>query len=789
MRYSNQLTPGDLALAGRLDDFIPAEIYDIHAHPYHPAHFAAGAWPAFDGAGPRGCADHRAALQRYMPARTIHGLYFGLPHATANRPVLNRWVREQVRTDATPASRALLLASPGDDRGQVAAALRGGDFCGLKVYHCYSGRPDTMQARIEEFAPEWMWELLHEMQGVLLLHIVRDGAIDDPANQRSLRRLCRAYPRARLILAHVARSFNYRNARDGLHAVADLDNAVVDTSGICETEALGAALRILGPRRVLWGSDFAVSELRGRCVSTGGSFFWLHPEIIRSDHHAPTATEMTLIGIESLLCLREACEDSGFNKSDIGDVFLHNARRLLAPHLGETAASAPTGSAAPGLAPAVGAGPALWQRAKAVISGGTGLLSKRAEMFDARAWPAYFSRCTGAEVWDLDGRRLVDFAGGVGAILLGYADPEVTASVRRRLALGTYCTLVNPQEVELAEVLLALHPWAGKVRYARGGGEAMAMSVRIARAATGRSGIAFCGYHGWHDWYLAANLGETDALNGHLIPGLEPRGVPRELKGTAVPFRYNDFVSFEEALARLGGNLAAVVMEPMRSQLPQDDFVGRVAARCRSAGAVFVLDEVTSGLRYGFPGAHQRLGLQPDLAVYAKAMSNGFPFGAVVGRDAIMQAADSSFISSSYWTDGVGPAAALAVLEKVRRLGVSELVWERGARLQDSLRLIAARHPGCQWVVGGMPATPTLSFNLGADTPLAQALYVRRMQERGFLAASYHYLMLAHDEAKLASFLAAVDETGADIARVIADGRLEEVSGVSRRSQGFGRLA
>ncbi len=731
----------------------------------------------FEGMGPQGCAEHRAALQRYMPAQTIHGLYFGMPQKTADRPAINAWVESEVRQHGTPLSRALLLTSPADDRESVAAALRSGKFCGLKVYHIYSGRPDTMNATVEEFAPEWMWELLHEVRGVLLLHIVRDGAMDDEANQRSLRRLCRAYPRAQLILAHIARSFNYRNARQGLRAVADLDNAVVDTSAICEAEAFRAALEILGPRRVLWGSDFGVSELRGRCVTTGGFFFWLHPELLRPDYVAATTTDMTLVGIESLLCLREACEDGGLTAGDLEDIFRRNALRILAPHLPAEAA------------PPATTGPALWQRARAVISGGTGLLSKRAEMFDAQTWPSYFSRCSGCEVWDLNDRRYIDFAGGVGAILLGYADPDVTAAVRRRLTLGTYCSLVNPQEVELAETLLALHPWAGKVRYARGGGEAMMMSVRIARAATGRSGVAFCGYHGWHDWYLAANLGETDALNGHLLPGLEPRGVPRELKGTAVPFRYNDLASLDAALAQLGGNLAAVVMEPMRSQEPKDDFIRKVAARCRAAGGVFVVDEVTSGLRYGFPGALARLGIEPDLAVYAKAMSNGFPFGTVVGRDAIMQAADGSFISSSYWTDGVGPAAALAVLGKVQRLRVHELVWERGGRLQTSLRALAARHPLCHLVVGGMPATPTMNFDLGADAPLAKTLYVRKMLERGFLVSSSHYVMLAHDEAKIESLLTAADESLGKIAAVIEAGRLAEESGVPHGQRDFTRLA
>jgi glutamate-1-semialdehyde 2,1-aminomutase len=778
MKYVDTLTQRDRDLAAaKLTGFLPAEIYDIHVHPYHPVHFAPGAWPLFGDKGPQGCAEHRAALQRYLPVAKLHGLYFGMPHRTANRPAMNDWVAAEVREHGTPLSRALMVVSPADDPAVVAAALRSGQFCGLKVYHVFANRPDTMHATIEEFAPEWMWELLHEVRGVLLLHIVRDGAMDDVGNQQSLRRLCRAYPHAKLILAHIARSFNYRNARQGLRCLADLDNAVVDTSAVCEAEAFRAALDILGPRRVLWGSDYAVSEIRGRCITTGGLFFWLHPEVVRPDYQAATASDMTLVGIESMIALREACEDSGLTRGDLDDLFLRNALRTLAPHLPAAAQ------------PAAVTGPELWQRARTVISGGTGLLSKRAEMFDARGWPAYFSRCNGCEVWDLSDRRYLDFAGGVGAILLGYADPDVTAAVRRRISAGTYCSLVNPQEVELAEQLLALHPWAGKVRYARGGGDAMAMSVRIARAATGRSGIAFCGYHGWHDWYLAANLGATDALNGHLLPGLEPRGVPRELKGTAVPFKYNDLASLDAALAQLKGNLAAVVMEPLRAQPPQDDFVAKAAARCRAAGAVFVVDEVTSGLRHGFPGAMARLGIEPDVAVYAKAMSNGFPFGAVIGRDAIMQAADASFISSSYWTDGVAPAAALAVLEKMARLHVYEVVRDRGLRVQAAFRALATRHAACQLAVGGMPSTPTLAFGLGADAPLAQTLFSRQMRQRGILVASYYYLMLAHDDGKLDQMLNSADEALGEVAAAVTAGRLAEATGGDAGQQGFARLA
>lgn len=333
MQYTDQLTPGDQSLACGLTDFVPDEIYDIHTHPYHPDHFGAEAWNFLQPKGPLGCREHRTALQRTMPAKTIHGLYFGMPHPTANRPAINDWVADEVTTHGTPLSRPLMLAAPQDDREQVATALRSGRFCGIKVYHCYSGRADTMNASVEEFAPEWMWELLHETRGVLLLHIVRDRAMADETNQRSLRRLCRAYPNATLILAHIGRSFNYRHAREGFHTLTDLDNVIVDTSAICESESFAAALKFLGPRRILWGSDFAVSELRGRCVSTGDRFFWLHPESLPENHTAPTTADFTLVGIESLLCLREACDDAGLNTDDINDIFLHNALRTLAPHL------------------------------------------------------------------------------------------------------------------------------------------------------------------------------------------------------------------------------------------------------------------------------------------------------------------------------------------------------------------------------------------------------------------------------------------------------------------------
>ena len=774
-----ELTATDRKLLTRsLDGFVPDRIFDIHTHLYHTRHFAEGNRPRFlDPDRGYGLRDFQEAMARWMSGRKVEGLFFGYPSAGNDRPGENAWLEEQIGPEVHQSnSRALVLAAPEDDPDEVRRLFQTGTFIGIKPYRLYAKVPDTREAEIESFAPEWMWELCHEHDGILMLHIMLADGITDARNVEAIRRLCRRYPRCRLVLAHVARSFNYRQARDGLLALVDLENVVVDTSAVTQTGAFRAALEVLGPRRVLWGSDYMVSELRGSCFTQGDGFTWIYSD----DSSAEKLTifgNYTLVGIESLLCLREACEDTGMNPADIQDIFRDNALRLLAPHL-----------TSHGL-PRQPSGPELWSEAKSKISCGTGLLSKRAHVFDAQSWPSYFSRCQGADIWDLDGRRYTDFTGGVGAILLGHADPEVNAAVHRRVNLGSYCTLASPDEVALADALLDLHPWASKVRYARGGGEALGLAVRIARAATGKSGIAFCGYHGWSDWYLAANLGDSAALDGHLLPGLEPHGVPRELAGTAVPFRYNDVDQFDAAMTRLDGKLAAVMMEPFRSEMPRDGFIEKVAARCRAAGAVLIIDEVTAGWRYGFPGGCTTLGVEPDIAVYAKAMSNGYPCAAIVGREDVMSSADTSFISSSYWTDGIGPAAALACIGKMRREGTQSHVQRVGQILQQNLRDLSDRHPALKIKIGGQPCAPSLSFDLGQDSAAARSLYIRGMLARGFLVSGQYYVMGVHQESHLNALIENLDEVLNAVARIQEKGGLQAEAGGGTSTPGFARLA
>ena len=404
-----------------------------------------------------------------------------------------------------------------------------------------------------------------------------------------------------------------------------------------------------------------------------------------------------------------------------------------------------------------GTGQRLYRRAKAIIPGGTQLLSKRPEMFLPEQWPSYYSRARGVEVWDLDGNRYIDMSyNGIGACILGAADPDVDKAVWAAIEAGSMSTLNAPEEVELAELLCELHPWAEMVRYARSGGEAMAIAVRIARARTRRDRVAFCGYHGWHDWYLAANLAEDSALDGHLLPGLEPAGVPRGLLGTALPFRYNRIEELEAVASKYRDELAAVVMEPIRDREPEPGFLEQVRDIATLVGATLIMDEVSAGFRLNTGGAHLLYGIKPDIAVFAKAISNGYPMAAIIGRGDVMQATQSSFISSTYWTERIGPAAALATIRKHRRCDVARHLVRVGTRMQAGWRA-AAEQAGLQLEIGGIPPLGHFAF-VSEQKQAARTLFTQLMLERGFLATSAFYATYAHQDQHLESYLEAAQE-------------------------------
>jgi len=412
----------------------------------------------------------------------------------------------------------------------------------------------------------------------------------------------------------------------------------------------------------------------------------------------------------------------------------------------------------------------LYREAKRLIPGGTQLLSKRPEMFAPDQWPAYYRDAQGCEVTDLDGRRYIDMSiMGIGTCLLGYNDPDVSQAVIRRIQAGSMCSLNNPEEVELAKLLIEIHPWAEQVRYARTGGEAMAVAVRIARARSKRSLIAFCGYHGWHDWYLATNVspeGAQDQLQGHLIAGLQPNGVPRELAGTAIPFRYNELGELAEIVKKHGNNLAAVVMEPTRSVDPVPGFHEGVRNLCNQCGAVLVIDEITAGWRLWYGGAHLKYGLEPDMAVFAKAISNGHPMAAIIGKSHVMEAAQETFVSSTYWTEGVGPTAALATIRKMRDNDVSARLNSIGLQFREGVQRLVDSN-AIPLKLSGHPAITTLAFD-HPQAPALQTLLTVRMLERGILAGGGFYASLAHRQEYINQYLEAAGDIFPELAEAIS---------------------
>ena len=402
----------------------------------------------------------------------------------------------------------------------------------------------------------------------------------------------------------------------------------------------------------------------------------------------------------------------------------------------------------------MGTGQKLWRRAKQVIPGGNMLLSKRAEMFLPDQWPAYFSKAKGCKVWDLDGNEYIDMSiMGIGTNILGYGHPEVDAAVQQTIAKGNMSTFNCPEEVYLAEKLVELHPWADMVRLARSGGEANAIAIRIARAASGKDKVAICGYHGWHDWYLSANLGDDAGLDGHLLPGLQPNGVPRSLRGTVYPFNYNNYAELEDLVN--AQDIGVIKMEVVRNMGPEDNFLHKVRKLATDRGIVLIFDECTSGFRETFGGLHKKYGVEPDMAMFGKALGNGYAITSIIGKREVMEAAQTSFISSTFWTERIGPTAALKTLEVMGRIKSWESITQTGSNIRQGWQKLADKHDLIisHW---GLPALT--GFTIQSENSLVyKTLITQEMLAKGFLAGNSVYICIEHTPEIVANFFEVLD--------------------------------
>ena len=429
----------------------------------------------------------------------------------------------------------------------------------------------------------------------------------------------------------------------------------------------------------------------------------------------------------------------------------------------------------------------LFEYAKTIIPGGSQLFGKRSELYAPGLWPSYYKKAKGCEVTDLNNKKYLDFTMvGTGTSVLGYANDKVNSAVKKAIENGSISTLNNKEEVDLAEILLDLHPGMGMVRYARSGGEILSVAIRVARAYTGREKVAICGYHGWHDWYMSANLKNQNNLNNHLLPNIGATGVPKSMNGLTVPFEFNNIRNLESILKNDRKGFAAVILEPFRDNGPKNKYLEQVKSIANKYGVVLIFDEVTSGFRETLGGMYTKTNVVPDMVTFGKAISNGIPMSVLLGRKEIMKSFSSTFVSSTYWGDKTGPAAAIATINFMKKNKVGKYIKKTGLELQKIL-INAAKKSNLDIIISGKPSLLTYSLNV-PDWPLALTFIIISMLKKGILSNDRIYSNFCHTPKAKQKFKIAINETFEELSKKINSGKLKEAVPLGIKKTGFNKV-
>ncbi len=402
-------------------------------------------------------------------------------------------------------------------------------------------------------------------------------------------------------------------------------------------------------------------------------------------------------------------------------------------------------------------GQKLLRKAKKIIPGGNQLLSKRSEMFLPGLWPAYYKKAKGCKVWDLNNKVYYDFAGmGVTSCVLGYSNDDVNKSLIKGLKNGSMCTLNATEEVDLAKELLRIHKWSGMAKFCKSGGEACMVAIRIARAYSNKNNIAFCGYHGWHDWYLATNMNNSKNLDKQLLPGLKTRGVSQSFKNSIKPFMYNDINSLKKIFKKRNNNIGIIIMEPMRGVKPNKNFLNEVKLIAKKNKAIIIFDEITSGFKDNYGGLHLKLKINPDIAIFGKSIGNGYPISAIIGKKKIMQVAQETFISSTMWTDRLGFIAANTTLKILKRLNINKKISLYGLKIKKGWLKLAKKNK-IKISISGQDCIPYLKFDYPNNLEIL-TFFTQEMLKRGFLAGAQVATSFAYNNKIIDMYLKEVDE-------------------------------
>ena len=400
-------------------------------------------------------------------------------------------------------------------------------------------------------------------------------------------------------------------------------------------------------------------------------------------------------------------------------------------------------------------GQKLWIKAKNIIAGNNMLFSKKSELFLPRYWPAYYKKTTGCKVTDLNGNTFLDLSlMGVGTNILGYSNSKIDNKVIQVIKDGNMSTLNSPDEVELAERLLDINKWADQVKFTRTGAEASSVALRLARAASGKDNIAFCGYHGWHDWYLASQLNNPDALEKSLMPDLQTKGVPKFLKGTSFPFKYNNINDLIKIIATK--NIGAIIMEVSRNAPPENNFLLNVKKIAKKSNIILIFDECSSGFRETYGGINIKYKVNPDVTIFGKALGNGYAINAVIGDKNVMKNAENTFISSTFWTERIGYVAGISTLKEMKRIKSWEIISGKGDYIKKEWQKIADRYKLDITITG---LRPMISFKFNyPEHNILKTFITQEMLKDGFLASNTIYVSIAHTDKVIKKYLYSLEK-------------------------------
>ena len=397
----------------------------------------------------------------------------------------------------------------------------------------------------------------------------------------------------------------------------------------------------------------------------------------------------------------------------------------------------------------------LWKKSKKIILRGNSLFSKNPENY-SKNWPVYFVKAKGCNIWSIDRKKYIDFSYmGIGTNILGYSNSKIDNHVKKIINKGTMSTLNCVEEVALSERLLKMHKWSSMCKFTRTGAEASAVAIRIGRIYSKKNKIAICGYHGWHDWYLSVNLKGKKKLDTHLFKNLNIDGVDKNLKNSSIAFKHNDLNSFKN-IVKKNKDIGVVIMEVERFEEVQKEFLKYIREYTNKNKITLIFDECTSGFRQTFGGLHLKYNINPDICILGKALGNGYPINAVIGTKTVMESAENSFISSTFWSDRIGPAAALKTLDVMKK----ERSWLKlknlGSFFKKNFRSVLNKHKISGEIIGTGSLLKFVIHNLD-DNSLKKFFATEMLKER-ILASNVIYLSTAHTKTLLKKYFTSMDK-------------------------------